>query len=356
VFALKSLAVGSAAAAFFAVGVPAAHASGTVTYAPAEGVAGQPSADWSGWDVTAGSYRSVSAAWTVPAVTCGPGETSYSADWVGLDGDGSSSVEQIGTSSNCNAGTPSYSAWYEFFPQNSVSLPGNVNAGDQITASVQAVNTAGQYNLILTDTTQHWTKTQSGVSPAGTGASAEIIAEAPSGSANGNSVLPLANFKTASFSHVLVNGQKIGDIGSARKITMVDGAGNPMATVSGLASADAFTVTWISDGAAALAQDVRVPVSSGWPQTGAGSDGGSTGPGNSGGTGTGTSDGWGYPGWGYTGWGSTGLSDPYGYGSASTSGSDPYGYGYGYGYGSASTSGSDPYGYGVTSGNSPWQS
>ena len=368
-FALKSLAVGSAAIAFFAVGVPAANAAGTVRYAAASAADSESSADWSGWDVTGGTYSSVSASWTVPTVTCKPGETSYSAYWVGLDGDGSSSVEQTGTSSDCDAGTPSYSAWYEFFPEDSVSLPNTVKAGDKIKASVVSVAGTDQYKLVLTDTTQNWTKTQTGTSPSGSGASAEIIAEAPSGSTSGNSVLPLADFKTMTFSDVQVDGGKISDIDSARKIAMVDSDGSPMATVSALNSGDSFTVTWVGSGADSTGQDVSGRGSSGqgssgsgwsqttgdgWGDTGSGSTGsGSTGSGSTGsgdglgdtgwgstGLGdTGSSDGWGDSGWGDTGWGSTGLTDPYGYGYGSSgdgSGSDPYGYGYGSGADSGS--------------------
>ncbi len=365
--ALKSLAVGSAAVAFFAVGVPAAHAAGTVNYAAAA-PNGESSADWSGWDVTGGTYSSVSASWTVPSVTCAPGETSYSAYWVGLDGDGSSSVEQTGTSSDCDSGTPSYSAWYEFFPENSVSLPNTVKAGDKIKASVVSVAGSDQYKLVLTDTTQNWTKTETGSSPSGTGASAEIIAEAPSGSTEGNSVLPLADFKTMTFSDVQVDGKKISDIDSARKIAMVAADGTPMASVSELTNGDTFAVKWLSSGSDTSGRDVSGQGSSGWTQLGDGS--GSTGSGSTG-SGDGLGDtttpyGWGYPGWSDT------QSDPWGYGDGSSgdsTGTDPYGYGYGsgdstgtdpYGYGYGST-GTDPYGYGYGDSNSSaaenfWQS
>ena len=361
--ALKSLAVGSAAVAFFAVGVPAAHAAGTINYAAAA-ANGESSADWSGWDVTGGTYSSVSAAWTVPSVTCAAGETSYSAYWVGLDGDGSSSVEQTGTSSDCDAGTPSYSAWYEFFPENSVSLPNTVKAGDKIKASVVSVAGSDQYKLVLVDTTQNWTKTQTGSSPSGSGASAEIIAEAPSGSTEGNSVLPLADFKTMTFSDVQVDGKKISDIDSARKIAMVAGDGTPMASVSELTNGDTFAVKWLGSGSSSTGRDVSGLGSSGWTQTGdgSGSDGsgstgtGDTGSGSTGSDGTGSGDGLGDTttagGWGNSGWGDT-LGDPWGYGygsSGDSTGSDPYGYGSGT---SGDSTGSDPYGDGSgTSGDS----
>ena len=278
------------------------------------------------------------------------------------------SVEQTGTSSDCDAGTPSYSAWYEFFPENSVSLPNTVKAGDKIKASVVAVAGSDQYKLVLTDTTQNWTKTQTGASPSGSGASAEIIAEAPSGSTNGNSVLPLANFKTVTFADVQVDGKKISDFASARKIAMVASDGSPMASVSALTNGDSFSVKWLGSGADSTGQDVSGQGSSGWPQIGDGSGStgsGSTGSGSTGSGGQGdttTADGWGDTGLGDTGWGDTGLGDTgwgdtglgdsgwsdsgwgntglgdsgwgdsgYGY----TGGSDTGGYGYGDSYGSS---------------------
>ncbi len=98
---------------------------------------------------------------------------------------------------------------------------------------------------------------------------------------------------------MLVDGQKIGDIGGATKVAMVDGSGSPMAAVSGLTGADAFTVTWVSSGVGGMNQNVTGQVSSGWPQIGGGSGDCGSGAGGSGNTG----GGWGYPGRGYTGWG-----------------------------------------------------
>jgi hypothetical protein len=89
------------------------------------------SANWSGYADTNDTYNSVASSWTEPTVNCANsggglggllgglgglgglfgGPTAASAFWVGLDGFTSTSVEQIGTDSDCNAGTPSYYAW-----------------------------------------------------------------------------------------------------------------------------------------------------------------------------------------------------------------------------------------------------
>ena len=69
------------------------------------------STNWSGYAVTgaAGSVTSVSGSWVVPASTCGARSSAeYASFWIGIDGWTSSTVEQIGTDSDCSRGTPSY--------------------------------------------------------------------------------------------------------------------------------------------------------------------------------------------------------------------------------------------------------
>ena len=100
------------------------------------------SANWAGYADTNDTFNSVASSWTEPTVNCansnsgldgilglstldgllgGPGAAS--AFWVGLDGYTSTSVEQLGTDSDCDSGTPSYYAWYEMYPNPSVTLP-----------------------------------------------------------------------------------------------------------------------------------------------------------------------------------------------------------------------------------------
>ncbi len=75
------------------------------------------STNWSGYAVTgpAGSVTDAKGSWIVPSVTCSSA-ASYSSFWVGIDGFGSNTVEQTGTDSDCQSGSPTYYAWYEFYP------------------------------------------------------------------------------------------------------------------------------------------------------------------------------------------------------------------------------------------------
>ena len=79
---------------------------------PNKKISQSTSSNWSGYSAVNGRYTSVSANWTQPSASC-TSTTTYSSFWVGLDGDGSSTVEQTGTSADCSGGVPKYYAWYE---------------------------------------------------------------------------------------------------------------------------------------------------------------------------------------------------------------------------------------------------
>ena len=220
----------------------------SATTAPAANAAAVTSMNWAGYASTGnqGTFTSVSASWTQPAVTCGAANT-FSSFWVGLDGDGTPTVEQTGTEADCDAGTAAYQGWFEMFPNAPVFYNNPVVPGDAMSASVVA-NGGGAFTLTLTDTTQDWTQTTNQTSDAAQLGSAEVIAEAPS---NGT-VLPLSNFGTVSFTNATADNEPVGDENAAA-LTMVSSAGVTEATPSALTGANAFTVTWDSSGTSAAA-------------------------------------------------------------------------------------------------------
>jgi hypothetical protein len=188
-----AVAVASASAA---VAKPAAR----VDTAPNHKISNSTSSNWSGYAVTGGTYKTVTASWVEPSVTCSG--TAYSSFWVGLDGDTSGTVEQTGTDADCVGSTPVYYAWYEMYPKYPTNYRDVVAPGDHFTATV-ATDAAGDFTLTLSDTTRGWTETVTKKLKGAELASAEVIAEAPS---SNTGVLPLANFGTASFSGAQVNG------------------------------------------------------------------------------------------------------------------------------------------------------
>jgi hypothetical protein len=195
------------------------------------------SANWSGYVATGRGFTSVSAAWTQPAVTC-RSQNSYASFWIGLDGDGSASVEQIGTEADCSGGRPAYSAWYEMYPAGPVGFPGPVSPGDALHASVVFTG-SGRFTLTLADRTRGWSHSyiQHLNNPAL--ASAEVIAEAPS---DASGVLPLSDFGSVAFTGAAANGTALGAF-HPDPITMANG-GTTKATPGPLSGSGNFTVTW----------------------------------------------------------------------------------------------------------------
>jgi hypothetical protein len=219
-----------------AVGQHAVGASGTANSANASAT----STNWSGYAAAGqqGQFTSVSSDWTQPAVTCSNQET-FSSFWVGLDGDGTQSVEQTGTEADCDNGQAAYQGWWEMFPAAPVFYNNPVKPGDAMSASVTS-NGGGSFTLVLSDTTANWTQTTQQSSTTAQDGSAEVIAEAPSSQ---NGVLPLSNFGTVDFTNAQANGAAIGNA-NADSLTMVSSGGVTEATPSALTGGNAFSVAF----------------------------------------------------------------------------------------------------------------
>jgi len=165
---------------------------------------------WSGYSVQSPNltlpvppitFTAVSARWTQPTVFCTTPNARVSF-WVGLDGNGTSTVEQVGTVVVCGeAGAPTYyKAFWEMYAgaDSSGDEPFTVSPGDVIEASV--TYSSGSYLLKLSDlttgrslsTTQSCSATV--VCKRGT---AEWIVERP-----GGGKYPLADFGAVRFSSI----------------------------------------------------------------------------------------------------------------------------------------------------------
>jgi hypothetical protein len=216
-----------------------AAARNTVTAAASENWAGYAAAG------TPGTFTRVSASWSEPAVTCTAAQT-FSSFWVGLDGDGTSTVEQTGTEADCANGAASYQGWFEMFPAAPVFFSATVRPGDAMSASVVA-NGGGSFTLTLTDSTEGWTKVTRQPSDTAQLGSAEIIAEAPSD--GDGQVLPLSDFRAVTFTNALIDSHPIGSLNTV-EVTMESAANVAVATPSTLADGDAFTVTFDNSAAA----------------------------------------------------------------------------------------------------------
>ena len=222
-----------------ALGTTATASEVVVGHAPNVRRGAGTSTNWSGYSVagTPGSFQNVSGSWIQPKVTC-TAQTTYSSYWVGLDGDTTSTVEQLGTEADCVGGADHYSAWYEMYPKSSRTIRTmTIQAGDSMHASVVSAG-HGNFQHSLQDSTTGVSFTTSQKLPNAQLASAEAIVEAPFS----GGVLPLANFGTAQFSNVTVNNATLN---AADEITMVNDSGTVKAQPSTLSGGN-FSVTWHS--------------------------------------------------------------------------------------------------------------
>ena len=157
---------------------------------------------------TGSTFDAVKGSWAVPSVTCTGSKSAYSAEWIGIDGDVSSTVEQDGTEADCLSGTPSYDAWYELYGDSSENGGSEIELstttypvapGDQMTTSVS--ETGSVWTFALTDTsTKHpnWAFTSAGITFSAAQSSAEWIIERPEICGRSCSLSSLADFGTTS--------------------------------------------------------------------------------------------------------------------------------------------------------------
>ncbi len=187
--------------------------------------------NWGGYVVTGAtdSVTTTSVSWTQTAVSCPGGEDS--SPWVGIDGFSDSTVEQTGTDGDCNGNKPSYYAWYEMYPANTVVINKPIAAGNKFTGTV-TFNGGKSYTLTLTNVTDGWTNTVTkSLSSKDNSAEAVLEQDGPS----------LANFGTLPFSNFTVNGSAAV---SPEEMEVGTGAGDVCENTSAYGSG-AFSTAWV---------------------------------------------------------------------------------------------------------------
>jgi Peptidase A4 family len=154
--------------------------------------------NWGGY-ASFGSWTTATANWTEPSMTCESSDDLV-APWVGIDGDGSSTVEQTGVATDCSSGRAVYQAWYEMYPAAPVYYSNAVSAGDHFTATV--TRSGNSYTLAISDTTKGWTETTT-KSLSAKHYSAEAIIESPTDS------YPSVSGNTFTFTSVQFDGKTL---------------------------------------------------------------------------------------------------------------------------------------------------
>jgi hypothetical protein len=233
--------VAAALAVMFVIlagGVSSARAVGA-SHAPKHRIDRGTSTNWSGYAVDGTGATQVLGTWTAPAVTCAPGENSWSSPWVGIDGDNSNTVEQTGTDSDCQRGKAVYYAWYEMYPKSLVMLSMAVHPGDTFTGAVTYGGSSFTLKLTDNSTKASFSTTQSARKTARS--SVEWVMEGPSSGL-------LSDFGSVGFSSAAatISGQTGGlsSFAGAQPTTMVTSTGAVRAQPSAL-SANGFGVAWM---------------------------------------------------------------------------------------------------------------
>ena len=139
------------------------------------------SLNWSGYAATSTrqKFNMVQSTFIQPALKCPGVANQWTSNWVGLDGFNNSTVEQDGTFAFCGGPTHTtakYVAWYEMYPQGSVSVFA-VHPGDIIRVSVSY--NKGMFALRVSDLTSGKTASHSAACSQCQRASAEWIIERP---------------------------------------------------------------------------------------------------------------------------------------------------------------------------------
>jgi Peptidase A4 family len=197
------------------------------------------STNWAGYAVTGGTYTSVASNWVEPNVSCtANGIVGF---WIGLDGWGSTSVEQDGTGVDCSSGSPQQFAWWETYPENSIQVyDAPVAAGDRMSSEVASEGN-GQYVMALTDWTADWSEHNVVSAPTAQNASAEIVAEAVT---NGDSITALPDFGSIAFTASAINGGSL-QSAAAKAIDMTDLSDNLIASTAAADQGGDFQVQYV---------------------------------------------------------------------------------------------------------------
>jgi peptidase A4-like protein len=183
------------------------------------------SSNWSGYAITTGApFMSVTGTWVVQAVSPTKKST-YSSQWVGIDGFNDNSLIQTGTESDYHNGSAHYGAWWEILPAAETVIPSlAVKPGDLMSASITQTIGTTSWTITLTDVTtgQSFSTVQTYTGPQ---TSAEWIEEAPT--VNGR-VAPLAHYYNATTGR----GTPVSfDSGAAAPVNTANGS-NPGLTTS----------------------------------------------------------------------------------------------------------------------------
>lgn len=160
--------------------------------------------NWSGYVArSTRAFSCIQGSWTQPTVSCPANGSASVAIWIGLDGESGPSrttLEQIGTNTDCKNGRGVSFAWFEVLPHDRFeqSLGLDIAPGDRIAASIALVGKS--LHLVLEDVTSGLVRDTLQKAPGARRLTAEWVVEAPTvGCPSDCQVALLAAFSTINF-------------------------------------------------------------------------------------------------------------------------------------------------------------
>ena len=209
--------------------------------------------NWAGYVVSRDDVRitEIHGAWVQPAVRCDSVKKANSSFWIGIDGSGNDTLQQIGTEADCIGGQARYYTWWETIPEPQIQATLRVKPGDHMSASI--TSRGDRYTMTLRNETtgDDFSKTVNW--PRAEGATAEWVAEATSLCRGADDcevqVLPdfgAARFTDASAATATSDLLPVNDPSwSLERAVMITRGGRTKAEVSPLGiGGNTFTVTW----------------------------------------------------------------------------------------------------------------
>jgi len=145
--------------------MPRANATTVPAWRPAPSLP-QVTPVWSGYVARGIAFRSVSATWAVPQITCPDSFAAFGAAWVGLGGWHRNLLAQAGVDGDCAGGAKFYWIWYEVYgdphfgapsaPGYPVVLVPNYPLAPHDLVHVQVSYHVGLVTFYLQNLSRHW--------------------------------------------------------------------------------------------------------------------------------------------------------------------------------------------------------
>lgn len=200
------------------------------------------SSNWAGAVLSAPppgqTFNAVSGQFVVPSPSVPPGGgsgTYAAAIWVGIDGESySKAIWQAGVDVIITDGEESFIAWYEWYPDPSIDIPGfSVSAGDTVSIDITSISKSSGL-VILENISTGQVVTKSGSAPSTSavlgGQNAEWIVE--DFQVNG-ALVPFADFGTVLFTNAVAStSSQFLDTSGATIIELQDSKGRILTDVT----------------------------------------------------------------------------------------------------------------------------